>query len=227
MLATENVVPMLTALIQRLFALLPLGQWGRVLSAGLRWGRGLLSGRSPEGLYEVLDYESRLELLDIRGRKAVLYKRERVRFLQNDSIAYQDKAWGVGQIFADYKCSPGVAVDRYREGHRWQVLIALRASKKRGDIEEFHIQRTIRNGFRQSAEDFQTDVDHQTHRLTLRIVFPRKRLPKQVSILQQNAARTQVLGSEQRQTLPDGRQQYTWRVVKPRRYEAYILQWVW
>ena len=69
-----------------------------------------------QGMYEILDYDSVLELKDRRGRVAVLKRRQKVRFLRDNIIAYQDQAWGDGELFAEYKCSPGVAVDRYRDG---------------------------------------------------------------------------------------------------------------
>ena len=162
--------------------------------------------KAHEGMYEVLEYETRLELLDARGEKAVLHKRERVRFLQDNIIAYQDMAWGDGDTFADYRCSPGVAVDRYREGHRYQILISLRETKHRNDVDEFHIERTIKDGFRKGIEDFQIEIEHVTRKFSLSVVFPRKRFAKQVWLIEQNTARTTPLVAENRLMLPDGRQ---------------------
>jgi hypothetical protein len=48
---------------------------------------------SPGGLYEVLEYESTLELKDRGGERATLKKREKVRYLQDNIIAYHDRAW--------------------------------------------------------------------------------------------------------------------------------------
>jgi hypothetical protein len=189
--------------------------------------RRILASKAHEGMYAVLEHESRLELRDARGHKAVLYKRQKVRFLQDHIIAYQDQAWGDGEIFADYRCSPGVAVDRYREGHRYRVLISLRQTKHRGDIEEFRIERTIKGGFTKAVEDFQTEIDHRTRRLSMSVVFPRQRLPKRVMLIEQNTTRTRVLGPDHRHMLPDGRQQVRWSTDKPRLFEGYILRWEW
>jgi len=179
------------------------------------------------GLYEVLDYETRLELHDVSGHDVTYFKRQRVRFLQNSIIAYQDQAWGDGDIFAEYQCSPGIPVDRYREGHRYRILISLRQTKNRGDIEEFHIQRRIIDGFTHATEDFQTEVDHRTHKLTSTIIFPKERLPQEVIVIEQKAGRTQVLDREHFQILPDGRCQVTWQTAHPKHFEAYILRWKW
>ncbi len=101
------------------------------------------------GLYEVLEYETTLELLDKEGEHAIFHKRQQVRYLQNNIIAYQDQAWGDGQILRNYRCSPGQSVDRYKLGHKTLILISLREIKQRGDIDEFNIQWEMRNGFRQ------------------------------------------------------------------------------
>ena len=185
------------------------------------------TGIGPSGIYEVLDYTTTLELKDKSGRKALYSKQQKVRFLQNNVIAYQDTAWGDGDIFEEYQCVPGIAVDRYREGHRYRTLISLRGTKNRGDIEHFHIQRKILNGFMQDAEDFQTEIDHKTHRLSLRLIFPKSRHPSQVSLVEQNSKRKTVLGTAYHRTLPDGRLQVTWETRQPRTFEGYILHWMW
>lgn len=192
-----------------------------------RLGRTTFTAKAREGMYEVLDYHARLDLRDACGNQAVLHKRQRVRFLQNNIIAYQDKAWGDGDIFADYRCSPGVAVDRYREGHRYNILISLRETKHSGNVEEFRIERTIRGGFRKPTEDFQIEIDHRTQRLAISIVFPAQRPPRTVIVLEQNSTRSQVLGPEHTTELPDGRREVMWRTEKPRLFEAYILRWEW
>ena len=192
-----------------------------------RLGRHLVSSNAQEGMYEVLSHEVTLELQDTKGEWARYSKRQRVRFLQDNIIAYQDQAWGDGDIFVDYKCSPGIAVDRYREGYRYRILISLRETKNRGDIEEFQIERRIHNGFLAYTQDFLTHIDHTTHRFTMRIVFPHGRVPHQVTLVEQNTTRATVLGTEGWQTLPDGRCQVVWQTAHPRLFEVYMLHWVW
>src|SRR5260221_8462922 len=157
-----------------------------IIATLFRLAQHIFSAKAHEGMYEVLGLDLRLELKDTKGQKAVLYKTEKVRFLQDNIIAYQDKAWGDGEIFAEYKVSPGVEADRYRDGYRYRILISLRETKKRGDIEEFHIERSIRDGFTKSVESISTDIDHITRKLSLKIVFPEKRFPKSVTLIEQN-----------------------------------------
>jgi hypothetical protein len=179
------------------------------------------------GMYEVLDYETELELKDSKGRTAIFTKSQHVRFLQDNIIAYQDKAWGDGEIFANYECSPGVEVDRYRDGHRYNILISLRETKRRGEEETLLVKRTAHDGFTQDVEEFQTDIDHRTHHLTLKLVFPKSRLPTKVSITAQNTQITAKLDASNRHILPDGRHQYFWETDSPKLFEAYIFRWEW
>jgi hypothetical protein len=203
--------------------------WEAIEAIGqvLRIVHRIIQANVSEGMYEVLEYEGQLELVDGEGQTAVFHKRQKVRFVQNNIIAYQDQAWGDGDIFADYRCSPGVEVDRYQEGHRWQILISLREVKNRGDVEQFHIQRTIRGGFTQPYESYQIEISHKTRMLTMSIVFPKGRHPKRVTLVEQNRNRSTRLGLEHLTELPDGRLEATWQTSKPRLFEAYILKWEW
>ena len=79
-------------------------------------GWNLLLVRFHKGLYEVLDYEATLELTDKKGKRAFVRKYEKVRYLQNNNIAFQDQAWGDGKILINYRCTPGFPVDTYRSG---------------------------------------------------------------------------------------------------------------
>lgn len=206
----QGITALLNTDVVRLMTQLPLPKW-----------------LDRPGPYEVLEHHVRLELRDAAGKQAVYYKDQQVRFIQNNVIAYQDKAWGEGNIFADYKCAPGMVVDRYREGHRWRVLVSLRETKNRGDLETFHIERTITDGFTQGQEDFQIDVDHRTYFLSASVVFPASRPPKTITIIEQNMTRSIPLDHRHRQVLADGRIQFTWETKHPRLYESYILAWQW
>jgi hypothetical protein len=180
-----------------------------------------------EGMYEILDYDSTLELMDPEGETAVFKRREQVKFLQDNVIAFQDRAWGDGKIFADYKCSPGIEVDRYQEGDRWNVLISLRETKSAGDVEDFYIERTVKHGFTKNEEWRQTEIRHRTSHLKLSIIFPNERRCRRAVLLERNSNRTTVLDQNHFTDLPDGRQVLTWEIRKPRRFEIYTIKWKW
>ncbi|MEL7672955.1 MAG: hypothetical protein AAGU78_04375, partial [Chloroflexota bacterium] len=48
------------------------------------------------GLYEVLDFDHTLELCDVKGKRAIFRKREKVKLLQDYVASYVDQAWGRG-----------------------------------------------------------------------------------------------------------------------------------
>ena len=180
-----------------------------------------------EGIYEILDYDSTLELLDAKGKIAIFKKRQKVKFIQNQVIAFEDYAWGDGEIFADYQCSPGVEVDHYQEGDRWNILISLRESKNSGDVADFYIERTAKNGFLKAEESFQSEIRHRTKRLRMRIIFPKNRRCQKATLVERSRHRTKTLGSEHFVSFPDGRQMVTWETEKARRFEVYTIKWHW
>lgn len=182
---------------------------------------------SPEGLLEILEYESTLELRDTRGRRAHLKKRERIKFLQDNVIAFQDYAWGSGDVLADYKCTPGFKVDHYLEGGRWNILISLRETKNRGNVQDFYIERTLKNTFVEDEVCWQIEMQHQTRLVKLQVIFPEKRHCRKAAVIERTRERTTHLESKNFVLLPDGRQLLSWENMEPRRFETYTIQWTW
>ncbi|RIK28327.1 MAG: hypothetical protein DCC55_38835 [Chloroflexi bacterium] len=132
-----------------------------------------------------------------------------------------------GDIFAAYRCSPGVAVDRYQEGDRWNILISLRETKRKGDITEFLIERTVQDGFTQAEEWQQAEIRHPTRHLRLAVIFPLERPCRRATVQARSRHHTQVLGAEHFQTLLDGRQQVVWETRQAHYLEIYTLRWHW
>ena len=188
---------------------------------------GVLLPSQPQGIFEVLDYDSTLELLDAKGRKAIFRRRQKVRFLQDHVIAFQDYAWGDGDVLADYKIAPGVEADRYQEGDRWNILISLRETKSRGDIEEFHVERTVLGGFTQPTEWRQTEIWLTTRRLRMAVIFPKSRHCKRATLHKRSVDKAIELDGELIQPLPDGRQIVSWEEKNPKRAEIYTIRWEW
>lgn len=92
--------------------------WFEITGELWKIGKKVARGFANEGMYEVLDYESTLELQDKEGRKASFSKQMKVRYLQDDNIAFQDYAWGDGAFLLDYQTSHGEPGDRYKSGYK-------------------------------------------------------------------------------------------------------------
>lgn len=182
---------------------------------------------SKTGMYEVLNYETKVELLDPKGENAIVSKMEEVRFLQDNIIAFQDQAWGDGKILIDYCCSPGYPVDFYRSGHKTIVLISLRDVKKRGDVSKYKMKWKINNGFRKELGFWATDINHLTKNIKIEVVFPVNRPPKKVSVVESNTQKIEVLNNDVITHLPDKKWAITWEKKNPQLNEHYILKWEW
>jgi hypothetical protein len=178
------------------------------------------------GIYEILDYETTLEL-SATGKTATFLKRQKVRFLQDNVISFQDYAWGEGEIFADYRISPGIVADRYLAGDRWNILISLRTSKSRGDLEEFFIESTFKNSFLREEEWQQIEIRHRTKYLKMTIIFPKHRRCKYAAVQQRGRHRSVELGNDDFGELPDGRQVVVWETMDIDPLEVFTLRWKW
>lgn len=201
--------------------------WLDVLALVWKQLRLLWRGLADEGMYEVLEYELLLELKDKNGKRATFQKREKVRYRQNNIIAYQDHAWGDGEILIDYRCSPGVVVDSYRPAQKTFLLISLREPKRRGDIDEFHIEWKIQDGFMRSKELWETEIRHRTKRISMKVIFPKARPPLNTWIVETLRRRKNLLGPGAKRRLPDGRRLVTWECDRPKLNERYQLHWEW
>jgi hypothetical protein len=95
------------SLLEKLIAILLSLPWLEVAEMAWNIIRKVIQVRSYAGMYEVLNYESTLELRDRGGKRAVFKKWEKVRYIQDNVIVYQDQAWGDGEILVNYRCSPG------------------------------------------------------------------------------------------------------------------------
>jgi len=201
--------------------------WFELLGRVWKISRKIIRGGSNEGMYEVLDYECQLELKDKNGKLANVQKREKVRYLQDYITSYQDQAWGDGKILQNYRCSPGIPVDEFRFGHKTHKLISLRELRNRGDTDEFNIEWRIRNGFLKSTGFWGTAINHRTRKATVKVIFPKDRLPLHASLVESNLQRRRILGENAQKLLPDGRSMITWELANPRLYENYVVRWEW
>lgn len=201
--------------------------WLEILAEVWKLGHQLWRGMADEGIYEVLEHEMTLELMDKRGVKAKVKKRQKVRYLQNNIIAYQDQAWGDGELLLNYRCSPGKVVDRYRAAHKTILLISLGETKRRGNEDEFNIEWDFKNGFLKDKEFWATEVNHRTKKLKIQAIFPKTRPPLRAWLVESLRRRTHRIGPESKVKLPDGRWLAYWETDSPRLNEQYVLNWTW
>ena len=199
----------------------------RYMMQGVKVFDGLLTHGRGEGIYDVLEHHTVLQLRDTNGDVAMVKRQQKVRFLQDHVAAITDHAWGDGKIFAAYDCSPGVPVDFYQDGSRHTILISLRETKSRGDVLMFVIRRKIVGGFREPDESWETAIYHRIKHLEITIVFPKGRSCQKATVTQRSTSKTIALGPKHFQFLEDGRQHLTWEIRNPRLHDRYSLKWRW
>ncbi|MCZ7570760.1 MAG: hypothetical protein M5U01_19545 [Ardenticatenaceae bacterium] len=201
--------------------------WLEILAELWKMGRQIARGLATEGMYEVLEHESTLELVDRRGERATFRKRQKVRYVQDNIIAYQDQAWGDGEILLNYRCTPGVPVDMYRPGQKTYILISLRGVKNRGDVDVFNIEWGMSHGFTRSTELWDTEVSHRTKRLKIQVIFPKSRPPLRAWLITDPVRQTHLISEDAQIQLPDGRWLVSWERRHPRLHGHYTLKWDW
>ncbi len=183
--------------------------------------------RRLQGIYEVIEQRRTVTLCDPQGEMATVDTMQHVRFRQNHIAVLLDYVWGDGDILAEYRSAPGIAVDHYKEGTRHVVLISLREHKNYGDELCFRTHRRVRHGFLRPHECWESEVYHRTQRMEVRVVFPKERPCQRATVAVQSTGRTVALDSDCLRTLPDGRQELVWACAHPRLNERYRLHWEW
>ena len=202
-------------------------RWLEVIAEAWKLGRKLLRGLTNEGVYEALDYECTLELKDRSGKLARIHKQEKIRYLQDYVTSYQDQAWGDGELFVNYHCSPGIPVDEFRLGHKICKLISLREFRNKGNVDEFRIQWDMRQAFLKPTGFWGTGIRYRTKKVKVNVIFPKDRPPTAVSITESNLQKTLTLEKDAYKLLPDGRTIIVWENGNPRLFENYVLKWEW
>ena len=198
-----------------------------ILSDLYQWGKSYMQRLRKPGMYEVLNYESTLEILDSEGITGIVKKVEKVKFLQDNIIAIQDQVWGINHSISDYICSPGLPVDFYQSGYKTYVIVSLREVKNKGDIEILNFEWKLEGKPVRKYGYWETFIDRSTNNLNVKIIFPPNRPPIRVWGIERNKKNTIELDEKSLTQLPDRRWQIVWDKKNPRLYENYTIKWEW
>lgn len=174
--------------------------------------------------YEVKDFRASLEILDAKGRRAVLTKQQRVRFLRDNVTSYNDYGWGSGDTFASHRAHPGHIVERRRVGPRFRSVVLLPEPQNRGDELTWSVRRLVRNSLADRHNWLEVEIYHKTRRAELRLTLPRARPIIAVRIVDRRREATNHVPAR---TLADGRIQARWTVSAPQVGDRYTLEWDW
>lgn len=132
-----------------------------------------LFGRAAPPPYEVESFEATLFVHDRDGHHATYRKRERVRFTHHDVRVVAEREWGGGRQFLGHRTTHGRVLSHRRIGSEQRHAVELAQPGRKGELRTLSSTRTIRDGFRFPKDRWlETEVDHLTKRLTMRVVFP-------------------------------------------------------
>ena len=218
-----NITPLLTAalsIVQRLLEL-DARAWEAIANTVLRlFGRG-----EPESSYENVSLSIELELCDTKGKRAVLRRRQRVRFLSEEAGVVRDVIWGEGKTLAGYSVDGAELLSVRHEGSKKVVLLGLPTRPGKGEGITLKTERTILDGFRPSEGYLETGVERATARLRLRVLFPPDRFPTRVRV--ESSPPLIATHSLAVRLTESGKSYATWGIEDPKRLVTYRIRWTW
>lgn len=195
--------------------------WKRLASVV---GRLLVRGEANPS-YENLHLGIELELCDSAGTRAVLRRRQRVRFLTEEAGVVRDVIWGEGKALAGYHVEGAEQLSVRQEGSRKVVLLGLPANPAKGECVTLKTERVIVGGFKPDEGYLEAVVERPTRRIRLAVLFPLGRPPKALRVeayppeLPARPLAVRMTGS--------GRAHATWTLNEPKRLVTYRVRWSW
>ena len=201
-------------------SLLPIMERLARLAKSLGLGRTPLPAHSYEN--EFLDLT--LDLRDAAGKRAVVIHKQRVRFLVEDAGVVMSPIWGQGDQARKYELEGATRLGSRPAGPRQIQSLSLERSPTKNMVATIYGRRTVIDGFTQDREYFEAVVERPTKRLSIKVLFPRGRVPTEAYL-------TETLGSSS-QRLPvrlgrDRRARVRWSHITPSPQTVYSLRWAW
>ena len=164
------------------------------------------------------------DLADSRGQRAVVTRKQRVRFLAGEAGVITGPVWGDGRQFQRYEITGAKRLGVRREGPRDVLLLGLDGRPGKDSRATLVARRTIHGGFLGEREYFETLVERPTKRLLLRVLFPRQRPPREAFLVEAEESRQRALPVR---IMADGRARLSWSCTRPKVNTIYSLRWAW
>jgi hypothetical protein len=175
--------------------------------------------------YETLWLALVLDLLDARGERAVLTRRQGIRLRRPDGAIVRELVWGEGEQLVRYTAAGAHRLGVRIEGSKRAVLLSPEHRPGPGDRLTITSRRTIRSGFRAAEEYCEAFLERPTGRLDLTVRFPVGRPPRDARLVL--ASTETVLRVLRVRFGPDGRARVHCRLAQPTTAAIYSLRWRW
>ena len=178
------------------------------------------------GLFAVVHDVHEWRILDHSGETATMKRTRKARVLQDGVFAIREFAWGSDDSHVTPKCDRWPVVYEYIDHDRKVALVALEDVKSRDDPLDYSIEWEVNGVFVDPKNWVETEVLHETARLTMRVVLPATRAPMKVSL-------TRLDSSDKRKELgfrssDDGQTfEIEHDIWYPKRHHTYRIAWEW
>jgi hypothetical protein len=184
----------------------------------------LLRAQAPRFSYENTYLALTLDLRDSRGKRALITRKQSVRFLTEEAGVLTSPGWGDGSQLKDFHVAGAEWLGTRSDGPRKVVLLAL--SRRSSKDARFTVitRETALNSFLKATEYFEARVERPTTRLSLKVLFPKGRPPAEAYL--------SATGLDAPQKLPvrlgpDGRASLSWSAAKLAPDATCSLRWSW
>lgn len=194
---------------------------GRLIHLGQKWQA---LHRQPATSYENLSLKLTLRLVDSIGRRAIVTREQRVRFLTSEAGVIQSPIWGQGELTRRYAVQGARKLGARHAGGTEVLLLGLDREPGRHSQASINATRTILNGFLGHDEHFEVVVQRPTRRLSVRVVYPKARRPKHalVTSTPREVEKRLAVRLDQK-----GRPWIGWSITNPTVRTLYSLRWSW
>jgi hypothetical protein len=134
-----------------------------------------------DGPYTILKTEVSWDLEDPDASRAICTKRLEVRF-NYPVIALQERVWGDGDPFAEFQADFGELVKTGKDGPDSYGIIALPATRHRGEEAVLTSSRTTVDAFGGDEEWIDLDHSQASRHSSFKVRFPSKRAPREIRL---------------------------------------------
>jgi hypothetical protein len=193
--------------------------------AALKVLRPFLKRAFPDIVYENVFLEASLDIEDTRGKRAVLHRRQRVRFLINDTSVIRDLVWGEGNPIARYAVDGGRRLSIVPEGSKRAILLGVAPQPVAGTYVQVASRRVIKDGLTERSEYFEAMVERPTGHLALKVLFPPGSIPRDACVV--TSPKAAVAKRVPIRWAANGRPYVRWRHTKPEPFQTYGIRWSW
>jgi hypothetical protein len=194
----------------------------KALVSLIQGGQAILG--SSRFSYENLLLDLTLDIGDESGRRAIVRRKQQVRFLANEAGVLRSSFWGDGDQVLRHRSSGATRLGSRTEGSQKVLLLGLERPARKGSVVEVQTTETVSDALLGQHEYFEAAVERPTRRLRMRVVFPAGRSPQNIYLNAGSGVNQLKLPMHRN---ANGRPTVGWSLSHARIDTLYSLRWTW